>query len=131
MLTCALLAGSACAQDQQGLEGEISLHASFSESTYTSKQFALDGSFLAKVPDGEAEGHIEVDREYVRAPGQSSSVSTDKIDSNIKRKFFLTAPDYYAYLSPRFRHDRYGYYENSLALRVARADDSPLIPQCF
>ena len=61
---------------------------------------------------------MEFDREYIQAPGQSSSISTDKIDAHVKRKLFATGKDYYAYLSPRFRHDRFGYFENSLALRV-------------
>jgi hypothetical protein len=100
--------GQTWAQNQKDIEGELSLHTTFSKSTYTSKRLALDGSFLASQTDGELGGDLKIDREYVRVPGQSSNINTDRYDANIKKKLFLASHDYYAYVSPRVRHDRYG-----------------------
>ncbi|MGE5452325.1 MAG: DUF481 domain-containing protein [Acidobacteriota bacterium] len=114
-----LLSGCAWAADEAppGVTGEVDGHYSFNQASYTTRELSLAADVAWPVQHGELDGEFRFDREFIKLDGSPLEINTDKYDANIKYKYFLDDSPYYAYLSPRMRYNRFGYYQRAQSVR--------------
>jgi putative salt-induced outer membrane protein YdiY len=100
------------------LTGELSGGFSYSREAYVSEEVWLEGTFSKQWLHRELSGKAEVRRGYVRSTDSPATLDTDRHDAFLKLRFFDEFDRYYTYLSPRTRHNAFGYYRDSLAMRA-------------
>lgn len=106
------------AQDvSRGPSGEIDGHYSFNQSSYTTRELSLAAEVVWPLTHSELDGEFRFDREFIKLEGTPVEVNTDKYDANLKYKYFLDDSPYYAYVSPRMRYNRFGYYQRAQSVR--------------
>jgi putative salt-induced outer membrane protein YdiY len=119
LLTC-VGALSAKAEEPQYYtwSGDVDGRYSFNKSEYVTREMtlAVDAAYL--MPGQELDGEFNFNREYIKLEGSSASLNTDKYDANAKFKQFFDDSPYYAYVSPRTRHNRFAYYQSTVGLRA-------------
>jgi len=98
--------------------GDVDGQFSFSKSEYTSRQVTLDANVSYLLPGREFEGEMTFERAYIKEEGNRASLDKDKYDANVKLRQYFEESPYYAYVSPRVRHNRFGYYQSAQALRT-------------
>lgn len=117
-LVVTLLGGNASAQeDRRGWSGEVDGHYSFSQSSYTTRELSLGADVVLPLNHSELDGEFRFDREFIKLEGTPVEVNTDKYDASLKYKYFLDDSPYYAYVSPRIRYNRFGYYQRAQSVR--------------
>ncbi|MBI5927144.1 MAG: DUF481 domain-containing protein [Aquabacterium sp.] len=87
-------------------------------SEYTSRRLTLAVDVAHLLPQRELDGELRFDREYIKDADTPQSINRDRYDANIKFKQFFDSSPYDAYVSPRVRHNRFGYYQSAQALRA-------------
>lgn len=97
--------------------GEIDGHYSFNRSSYTTRELSLAAEVAWPLVHSELDGEFRFDREFIKLSGTPVEVNTDKYDANLKYKYFLNDSPYYAYVSPRLRYNRFGYYRRAQSVR--------------
>ncbi|HEX5357596.1 MAG TPA: DUF481 domain-containing protein [Aquabacterium sp.] len=119
-LTLVLLAG--CAQAEEVLDdtfkGDVDGQYSYNKSEYVSRRLTLAADVAYLMPQRELDGELRFDREYIKEADSPQSINRDRYDANVKFKQFFDGSPYYAYVSPRVRHNRFGYYQSAQALRA-------------
>lgn len=100
------------------LTGEIDGHYAFNQTTYTTRSLSLSSDAAIKMVQSELDGEFRYEREVIKVSGAEREVNTDKFDSNLKYKQFLTDSAFYAYVSPRIRQNRFGFYQRAQGVRV-------------
>ena len=101
----------------RGPSGEIDGHYSFNQSSYTTRELSLAADVAWPLAHSELDGEFRFDREFIKLEGTPVEVNTDKYDANLKYKYFLDDSPYYAYVSPRVRYNRFGYYQRAQSVR--------------
>lgn len=100
------------------LTGDLDGQYSYSKTDYTSRRLTLAADLAYPMPQKELDGDLRFDREYIKEEGNEPSLNRDRYDASLKFKQFFDDSPYYAYVSPRIRHNRFGYYQSAQALRV-------------
>lgn len=103
---------------QGALSGDVDGLYSYNKSEYTSRRLTLAADVVYAMPQRELDGELRFDREYVKEQDNPRAINRDRYDANLKFKQFFEASPYYAYVSPRVRHNRFGYYQSAQALRA-------------
>ncbi len=98
--------------------GDMSFGLSFNSSSSLSRRTTADAELLLTRPDSDISFDLAFDRETVKVPGQQAELDRDKYDVNVKYRHTLWDADTFVYLSPRLRHNVYGYYVRTSALRA-------------
>lgn len=99
------------------LSGDLDGQYSYSKSDYTSRRLSLAADLAYPMPNKELDGEARFDREYIKEEGNAPSLNRDRYDASVKYKHFYDDSPYYAFVSPRIRHNRFGYYQSAQALR--------------
>lgn len=100
------------------LAGDIDGQYSYNKSEYTSRRLTLAADLAYPMPQRELDGELRFDREYIKEEGTPQAINRDRYDASVKFKQFFDDEPYYVYVSPRVRHNRFGYYQSAQALRV-------------
>lgn len=100
------------------LTGDIDGKYSYNKSEYTSRRLTLAADLAYPMPQRELDGELRFDREYIKEEGVPQAINRDRYDANVKFKQFFDDEPYYLYVSPRVRHNRFGYYQSAQAMRV-------------
>ncbi|MBI2734103.1 MAG: DUF481 domain-containing protein [Aquabacterium sp.] len=100
------------------LAGDIDGQYSYNKSEYTSRRLTLAADLAYPMPQRELDGELRFDREYIKEEGAPQAINRDRYDASVKFKQFFDDEPYYVYVSPRVRHNRFGYYQSAQALRV-------------
>lgn len=100
------------------LTGEIDGHYAFNQTTYSTRSLAVSSDAALKMIQSELDGEFRFEREVIKVSGTAREVNTDKFDTNLKYKQFLTDSAFYAYVSPRIRQNRFGFYQRAQGMRV-------------
>lgn len=98
--------------------GDVDGQYSYNKSEYTSRRLTLAADVAYLMPQHELDGELRFDREYIKEADSPRSINRDRYDANIKLKQFFDDSPYYTYVSPRVRHNRFGYYQSAQALRA-------------
>lgn len=98
--------------------GDVDGQFSYSKSEYSSRQLTLAADVSYLMPTRELDGELMFERAYVKEADSKASVDKDKYDASLKLKQFFDETPYYAYVSPRVRHNRFGYYQSAQAMRA-------------
>lgn len=98
--------------------GDVDGLYQFSKSDYISRQLSLSADVAYPMNGKEFDGEARFDREYVKEQGSPSTVNKDMYDASVKYKEYLDDSPYYAYVSPRIRHNRNGFYHSAQAIRT-------------
>lgn len=98
--------------------GEVDGHYSLAKSTYTTRDISLSADFTRPMPGSELDGEFRFDREFIKLEGTPVEVNTDKYDTSVKYKRFIEESPYYAFVSPRTRYDRFGFYRRAQSIRA-------------
>lgn len=102
----------------EGLQGDVDGLYSYNKSEYTSRRLTLAADLAYAMPQRELDGELRFDREYIKEEGLTPEINRDRYDASVKFKQFFDSTPYYAYVSPRVRHNRFGYYQDAQALRA-------------
>lgn len=120
-MAVALVLWVGCAQADEAaddaLSGDVDGQYSYNKSEYTRRRLTLAVDVAYLMPQRELDGELRFDREYIKEADSPQSINRDRYDANIKFKQFFDGSPYYAYVSPRVRHNRFGYYHSAQALR--------------
>lgn len=116
MMACK--AAQADAPIHNKLAGDIDGQYSYNKSEYTSRRLTLAADLAYPMPQRELDGELRFDREYIKEEGAPQAINRDRYDASVKFKQFFDDEPYYGYVSPRVRHNRFGYYQSAQALRV-------------
>lgn len=100
------------------LSGELGASFSMSRTGSTSRRYAANGDLLWREPGTEVSTELRVDRELVRASDGSTTLDNDEFDISVKGRRFFDFSNWYVWLSPRLRYDRFAYYRSSQAMRT-------------
>lgn len=100
------------------LSGELGATFSMSRTGSTSRRYAANGDLLWRQPGTEVSTELRLDRELVRASDGSTTLDNDEFDASIKGRRFFDFSNWYTWVSPRLRYDRFAYYRSSQAMRV-------------
>lgn len=98
--------------------GEVDGQFSFSQSEYTSRELKLEANTAYLMPGRELGGDFSFERRSIKEDGSPRSVNKDMYDASVELKQYFDDTPYYAYVSPRVRHNRFGYYRSAQALRM-------------
>lgn len=98
--------------------GDVDGQYSYNKSEYTSRRLTLAADVAYLMPQRELDGELRFDREYIKEENDPQAINRDRYDASIKFKQFFDDSPYYAYVSPRVRHNRFGYYQSAQALRA-------------
>jgi putative salt-induced outer membrane protein len=100
------------------LSGELGASFSMSRTGSTSRRYAVNGDLLWRQPGTEVSTELRVDRELVRDTGGTTTLDNDEFDVSVKGRRFFDFSNWYVWVSPRLRYDRFAYYRSSQALRA-------------
>lgn len=103
---------------QDKLTGDVDGQYSYNKSEYTSRRLTLAADLAYPMPQRELDGELRFDREYIKEEGAPQAINRDRYDASVKFKQFFDDEPYYLYVSPRVRHNRFGYYQSAQAMRV-------------
>ncbi len=103
---------------QDKLTGDVDGQYSYNKSEYTSRRLTLAADLAYPMPQRELDGELRFDREYIKEEGVPQAINRDRYDASVKFKQFFDDEPYYLYVSPRVRHNRFGYYQSAQAMRV-------------
>lgn len=98
--------------------GDVDGQFRFSKSEYTSREVMLAANASYLMPGRELESDLVFERAYIKQDDDRNSIDKDKYDANVKFRQYFEETPYYAYVSPRLRHNRFGYYQSAQALRA-------------
>lgn len=99
--------------------GDIDGQYSYNKSEYVSRRLTLAADVSYPMPERELDGELRFDREYVKEDADTGpNINRDKYDASLKFKQFFDGSPYYAFVSPRVRHNRFGYYQSAQSLRA-------------
>lgn len=101
-----------------GFSGNLALAFSNYQSDYLSRQLSFNGDIGYQAGRNEIGSDFLYNQKTIQLADATPTVLTDKYDANVKWKNYFDDTLYYAYLSPRFRHNQTGYYNYSQALRI-------------
>ncbi|MDE2076722.1 MAG: DUF481 domain-containing protein [Burkholderiales bacterium] len=110
--------GAATAEAPQTWSGEVDGHYSLAKSAYTTRNISLSADFTRPMPGSELDGEFRFDREFIKLEGTPVEVDSDKYDASLKYKRFIEESPYYAFVSPRTRYDRFGFYRRAQSIRA-------------
>lgn len=108
----------ATAPAEDSFSGDVDGQYSYNKSEYTARRLTLAADVVYLLPQRELDGELRFDREYIKEEDSPQAINRDRYDANIKFKQFFDDSPYYAYVSPRVRHNRFGYYQSAQALRA-------------
>lgn len=119
ILFCLTHPGLLNAEDMPSkLSGGVGIDFSNYQSDYVSRQLSIKGDAGYQIARNDIGSEFLYTPKTIQLANASPTVLTDKYDANLKWKIFFDDSLYYAYLSPRLRHNLTGYYRYSQALRL-------------
>lgn len=119
VLAILLQAAQVWAEDVAGsLKGNLALNFAYEQSDYVSRQLALSSDVSYEMPGHEIGSEFMYNKKNIELPNVGYTLLSEKYDASVKWRHYLDESSYYTYLSPRIRHNQFGYYTDAKAIRV-------------
>lgn len=112
------VATSAVAEEKRPWSGDLGFSFAYNRTSYVSRKLALEGDVTYKYNHNEMVSEALLDRQYALLPGTATAITNYKYDANVKWKRYFTESPYYAYLSPRVRHNDSGFFRGAQSMRI-------------
>lgn len=98
--------------------GDVALGLQLSDSESKTRRYTASADLSRRHARSELSLEFDLDREYVKIPGNQAELDRDRYDLRLKYRHDLQGEALFGYVSPRWRRNASGYYVQAKALRA-------------
>ncbi|MBN8504608.1 MAG: DUF481 domain-containing protein [Burkholderiales bacterium] len=113
-----LAAHAEAATPVQAWTGDLALGLQLSDSESKTRRYTASADLSRRHQRSELSLEFDLDREYVKIPGNQAELDRDRYDLRLKYRHDLQDQALFGYVSPRWRRNASGYYVQAKALRA-------------